>query len=127
MKATGPDALAARLTELGGEIRLNSPVTEIVTQAGQAQGVRLASGELLAARSVIAAVHPKVALHLVTPGAIERRYLTRVDLAPTNGHGGSPMKIDIALRGQVSATHHEARMTTGKTTLSGWPRKRRYR
>lgn len=107
------DALAARLTELGGEIRLNSPVTEIVTQAGQAQGVRLASGELLAARSVIASVHPKVALHLVTPGAIERRYLTRVDLAPTNGHGGSPMKIDIALRGQVSATHHEAQRSDG--------------
>ena len=107
------DALASRLKELGGEIRLNAPVVEIVTQNGQAQGVRLASGELLAARSVIAAVHPKVALKMVTPGAIERRYLTRVDLAPTNGHGGSPMKIDIALSGQVRAIHHEAKRTDG--------------
>ena len=107
------DALAARLMELGGEIRLNAPAAEIVARDGQAQGVRLASGEVLEARSVIAAVHPRVALHMVTPGAIERRYLTRVDLAPANAHGGSPMKIDVALRGQVRASHHEALRADG--------------
>ena len=107
------NALAARLTELGGEIRLNTPVAEIVAKNGQAQGVRLASGEVLTSRSVIAAVHPRVALHMVTPGAVERRYLTRVDLAPANGHGGSPMKIDIALSGQVRASRHEALRSDG--------------
>lgn len=75
--------------------------------------MRLASGELLKARTVIAAVHPKVALHMVTPGAVERRYLTRVDLAPANAHGGSPMKIDIALKGQVRASRHEALRSDG--------------
>lgn len=107
------DALAARLKELGGEIRLNARVAEIVARDGQAQGVRLASGEMLQARSVIAAVHPRVALHMVTPGEIERRLLTRVDLAPANGHGGSPMKIDIALKGQVRASRHEAMRPDG--------------
>jgi phytoene dehydrogenase-like protein len=88
-------------------------VAEIVAHNGEAQGVRLASGEVLKSRSVIAAVHPKVALHMVTPGAVERRYLTRVDLAPANGHGGSPMKIDIALSGQVRASRHEALRSDG--------------
>jgi phytoene dehydrogenase-like protein len=105
---TLPNALAARLAELGGEIRLNAPVAEIIAQNGETQGVRLASGEVLKSRSVIAAVHPKMALNMVTPGAVERRYLTRVNLAPANGHGGSPMKIDVALSGQVQASRHEA-------------------
>jgi phytoene dehydrogenase-like protein len=105
---TLPDALAARLKELGGEVRVSTPVAEIVARDGRVQGLRLGDGSLLSARSVIAAVHPRVALQMVTPGAIERRLLTRVALAPANGHGGSPMKVDLALRGQVRATRHEA-------------------
>ena len=105
---TLPDALAARLKELGGELRVNTPVAEIVARDGRVQGLRLGDGHLLQARSVIAAVHPRVALQMVTPGAIERRLLTRVALAPANGHGGAPMKVDLALRGQVRATRHEA-------------------
>ncbi len=107
------DALGARLTALGGEIRLNAPVAEILVANGKTQGVRLAGGETLTSRSVIAAIHPKVALHMVTPGAVERRYLTRIDLAPANGHGGSPMKIDVALSGQVRASRHEGQRTDG--------------
>ena len=107
------DALAARLAELGGEIRLNAPVTEIVSRGGRVQGVRLANDQMVAARSVVAAVHPKVALEMVTPGAIERRLLTRVALAPANGYGSSPMKVDVALRGQISASRHEAMRPDG--------------
>lgn len=103
-----PNALAARLAELGGEVRLNSSVAEILAQGGRVHGLRLRDGSTLGARSVIAAVHPKVALEMVTPGAIERRLLTRVALAPANGHGGAPIKVDVALRGQVRATRHEA-------------------
>jgi phytoene dehydrogenase-like protein len=105
---TLPDALAARLAELGGELRLNAPVAEIVAHDGRVQGVRLGDGSILHARSVIAAVHPKVALDMVTAGAIERRLLVRAALAPANGHGGAPIKVDLALRGQVSARRHEA-------------------
>ncbi len=107
------DALAARLAELGGTVRLNAPVAEIIARDGRTEGVRLRDGSVIGSRSVIAAVHPRVALEMVTPGAIERRLLTRVALAPANGHGGSPMKIDIALRGQVRATRHEAMRPDG--------------
>lgn len=105
---TLPDALAARLAELGGETRVNAPVAEIVVSEGGVKGLRLSDGAMIAARSVIAAVHPSVALRLVTPGAIERRLLVRAELAPTNAHGGAPVKVDVALRGQVRATRHEA-------------------
>lgn len=108
-----PDALAARLAELGGELRLNAPVAEIVASEGQIRGVRLGDGTVVAARTVVASVHPKVALEMVTPGAIPRRLLTRVALAPANAHGGSPMKVDVALRGQVRASRHEARRADG--------------
>ena len=105
---TLPDALAARLAELGGEARVNTPVAEILAQGGRVQGLRLADGTTIAARSVIAAVHPQVALKMVTPGAIERRLMVRAELAPANAHGGAPMKVDVALKGQVRATRHEA-------------------
>ncbi len=105
---TLPNALAARLTELGGETRVNAPVAEILARDGRVQGLRLGDGTHITARSVIAAVHPQVALKMVTPGAIERRLLVRAELAPANGHGGAPMKVDVALRGQVRATRHEA-------------------
>jgi phytoene dehydrogenase-like protein len=108
-----PDALAARLAELGGETRVNSPVTEILVKEGRVQGLRLGDGSTIAARCVIAAVHPSVALKMVTPGVIERRLLVRAELAPTNAHGSAPMKVDVALRGQVRATRHEAQRPDG--------------
>ena len=82
-----PDAMAARLKELGGETLTNASVAEIVAQGGKVQGVRLEDGRVIQARAVIASCHPKVALEMVTPGAIERRLLTRVAMAPANAHG----------------------------------------
>ena len=110
---TLPDALASRLAELGGDARVNAPVAEIVAKGGRVQGLRLVDGSVIAARSVIAAVHPSVALKMVTPGAIERRLLVRAELAPSNAHGGAPVKVDVALRGQVRATRHEAQRPDG--------------
>ncbi|WP_079433713.1 NAD(P)/FAD-dependent oxidoreductase [Zoogloea sp. LCSB751] len=102
------NALTARLTELGGEIRLATPVKEIVAEGGRTTGVRLRDGSLIKAKAVVASIHPKMALEMVTPGALERRVLTRIALAPANGHGASPLKVDVALRGQVQYRRHEA-------------------
>lgn len=107
------DALAARLRELGGEILLSSPVAEILANRGRARGVRLADGRLIEARTVIASLHPKMALEMVTPGALDRRTLIRVALAPSNAHGASPMKVDVALSGQVAYSRHETMRPDG--------------
>lgn len=102
------NAMVARLDELGGSLILNAPVAEIVAQDGRATGVRLKDGRLIAAAAVVASIHPKTAFDLVTPGALDRRAMTRVALAPANAHGGAPLKVDVALRGQVTVKRHQA-------------------
>jgi len=110
---TLPNALAARLKELGGDVMVSAPVAEIVAQVGHATGVRLKDGRLVQARAVVASVHPKVALEMVTPGAIERRLLVRAGLAPANGHGAAPLKVDVALRGKAQVSRHQALRADG--------------
>lgn len=107
------NALAARLRELGGEIMVSAPVAEIIAKDGRATGVRLKSGGILHAKAVIASVHPKMALEMVTAGALDRHTLTRVALAPANAHGASPLKVDVALSGQIGYSRHEAKRTDG--------------
>ncbi len=46
-------ALAELLVRLGGDLRLNAPVAEILCDSGGLRGVRLASGRELAARQVV--------------------------------------------------------------------------
>ncbi len=102
-----PEAMASRLKSLGGQMRVNASVEEIVTEKGQVRGVRIESGEFIKSKAVIGACHPKVALNLVTDGEIERKYLKRVDSTPCAQHGSSPFKIDIALNGKAVFEHHQ--------------------
>lgn len=110
---TFPNALEARLKELNGEVRISSVVTEIVAEQGQISGVVLEDGTHLCAKVVIAAIHPKTAFELVTPGAFDRKVMTRVALAPANAHGAAPMKIDMALNSQISYAKLEAKRGDG--------------
>jgi len=69
-----PDALATRITELGGEIRLRAPVTQVLLEHGRAAGVRLASGEEISAGAVIAAnALRQTLLDLVPAGSLPPR------------------------------------------------------
>lgn len=107
------NAMAARLRELGGEIITSASVVEIIADQHATRGVRLADGRIFHARAVIASCHPKIALELVTPGRIEKRLLTRIGQAPANAHGASPLKIDMALRGQISLKRFEEKRGDG--------------
>ena len=108
-----PNAMVSRLQELGGEVMTSAPVAEIIAEKGSVTGVRLEDGRVINAKVVIASCHPKMALDMVTEGAIERRLLTRVAMAPANAHGASPLRVDVALRGQVSVKRHEAKRADG--------------
>jgi len=101
------NAFASRLKEVGGDLLLSTRVTEIVAEDGNVKGIKLEDGRELSAKVVVASIHPKQALEMVTPGTLDRRTLTRVSLAPANAHGASPMKVDLALSGQVSYKRHE--------------------
>ena len=62
----GPGALAAAVADVaraaGADIRTDVRVTQIVTENGAAAGVLLANGDTLQARTILAAVSPKLAL-----------------------------------------------------------------
>jgi phytoene dehydrogenase-like protein len=107
------NAMAGRLQELGGEVLLQASASEIVAKGGVVTGVRLEDGRFISARSIITCIHPKFALELVTPGALDRRVLTKVALAPANAHGASPLKVDVALSAPISVARHEARRPDG--------------
>lgn len=102
------DALRSRFEELGGTVMTSASVAEIVAVDGKVRGVRLVDGQEFHARAVVASCHPKVALEMVTPGAIEQQLLTRVAMAPANAHGAGPVKLDLALNGQISVPRFEA-------------------
>ncbi|GAA7766926.1 dehydrogenase [Cupriavidus sp. SHE] len=101
------NAMASRLSELGGDVVTSAKVSEILASRGRVRGVRLADGREFGARAVIGSCHPKVTLELVTPGQIEPRLLTRIAHAPANAHGASPVKVDMALSGQISLKRFE--------------------
>ncbi len=90
--------MQARLEELGGQVLVSASVSEIVARDGLIKGVKLADGRQFTARAVIAGCHPKPALDMVTPGEIPKHLLTRIAMAPANGKGSGPLKIDVALR-----------------------------
>ncbi|CAM3814481.1 Phytoene dehydrogenase-related protein [Pseudomonas synxantha] len=102
------NALQARLEELGGQVLVSASVSEIVSKDGQVKGVKLADGRSFTARAVIAGCHPKPALEMVTAGEIPRHLLTRIAMAPANAKGSGPLKVDVALRGQISLPRFEA-------------------
>jgi phytoene dehydrogenase-like protein len=108
-----PNAMASRLKELGGEVLTSVTVAEIQAASGKVTGVRLQDGRVIQAKAVIASCHPKMALELVTPGALDRRLLTRVGLAPANAHGAAPVKVDVALRGLVDVSRLNAKRPDG--------------
>ncbi len=53
------NAIASAARALGAEIRTEAPVARINTRAGRVTGVTLASGEEIAAATVIATTHPQ--------------------------------------------------------------------
>jgi phytoene dehydrogenase-like protein len=102
------NAMQARLEELGGQVLVSASVSEIVARDGQVQGVKLADGRQFSASVVIAGCHPKPALEMVTPGQIPKHLLTRIAMAPANAKGSGPLKVDVALSGQISLPRFEA-------------------
>ena len=101
---TGLVAGFARLFgELGGEIRLDSKVANIIVENNTAMGVRLFNGEELRAdHGVLANCAPQVALgELLEEGVLDEQMRRRVEFIPANSVDVAPFKIDIAAGGRL--------------------------
>jgi phytoene dehydrogenase-like protein len=85
-------ALAARLREDGGRIRLGDGARRIEAQGGRVSAVITASGERLRTKAVVSACHVLTTLELAA-GALPRRLTERAPRAVRVGNG-----IGVALR-----------------------------
>lgn len=89
--------LEQQLLAAGGEVRLDSAVTEITVVDGRVTGVVLASGEAIEAATVVSAVAPDLTLNtFVTAGAVSPELSTRLGRID---HRGSYVQMHFALDG----------------------------
>ena len=73
-------AMARSAEAHGAEIRLNSPVEQVVVDGGRASGVRLANGDVISARTVISNADPQRSmLQLLPPGAIDAKLTAKLE------------------------------------------------
>ena len=98
-------ALVSYLHSLGGTIRTEAEVAEIVTRGGRVAGLRLAGGEGMDTNIVIADVMPG-ALAALTVGALPGSYAGRLRRYRP---GSATLKVDWALNGPIPWSAAEAR------------------
>jgi phytoene dehydrogenase-like protein len=104
-----PDALERRLVSMGGRVETGTPVAEILIAGDRAVGVRLADGRDIRADIVLAACDPKTTLQRLLPaGALSRAEQRRIDAVPVKNMGIGQGKVDLALKGKLSMTRHQA-------------------
>lgn len=103
-----PDALQRCLLAAGGEIRVSSPVGDILLDGKRAHGVRLQSGEEIRSRAVLTACNVKTALNeMLPPDVFDERMRERVRQIPTTRTGAATFKLDVAVKGQLRLPRHE--------------------
>jgi phytoene dehydrogenase-like protein len=90
-------AMAAAVTELGGEIRTSCEAVGIKVKDGVATGVILANGDEIESQAVISNPDPKrTLLRLVEPQHLDPGFLQKLQHYRMNG---SVAKVNLALRG----------------------------
>jgi len=91
------DALASRITELGGTVRTGVRVTGISVDGGVARGVTTATGEQISARYVVSNADPFQTFHtLVGKEKSPAEILQRIDeLDPSNSLVGVYLGLDV--------------------------------
>ncbi len=108
-------AMARACEEAGVEISLEAPVAKVLTEGGKVAGVRLASGEEIAAGIVAANVGPALLYRqMVDTADMPADFKRRIDTFKT-GSGTFRMNVALSelpdftvLRGKEKAEHHTA-------------------
>jgi phytoene dehydrogenase-like protein len=106
-------AMAKAAAERGVDIRVNSPVREVLVEAGRAAGVVTEKGEAIRARTVISNLNPKLLYgSLIDPNALPQDFRERIAHWRC-GSGTFRMNVALselpdftALPGRSLAEHH---------------------
>jgi phytoene dehydrogenase-like protein len=101
-----PDALAARATGHGAQIRCGATVEQVLVRHRRVAGVRLAGGEEIAAGAVLTTVSAAVLARMLPAGALPGGLHRRLAIWR---YGTGAFKVDYALAGPVPWTAAEAR------------------
>jgi phytoene desaturase len=98
------DAMAGVAEHSGAEIHLNSPVRQILTGDGKAQGVELESGDRIEADDVVVnADFGYAASHLFAPGALKKYTPAKLDRLKLSC---STFMLYLGLDKRYNAPHH---------------------
>jgi phytoene dehydrogenase-like protein len=107
------EAMARAAAARGVEIRVSSPVREVIVESGRAAGVVLDSGESLRAACIVSNLNPKLLYgRMIDPAALDRSFLDRISRWRC-GSGTFRMNVALSelpdfnvLPGKVLAEHH---------------------
>jgi phytoene dehydrogenase-like protein len=107
------DAIAIAARGFGAEIRTDAPVANISVEDGRATGVRLESGEELAANTVVSNADPRATFNrLLDPRTLGTKLLQHVANIKFKGSG---LRIHLALSGLPKFTS----LSTGSDSSDG--------
>lgn len=71
-------AMAAACVEAGVDVRLNSPVAEVLTEKGRAVGAATEAGEVVRGRAVVSNLHPRLLFDKVDPAIVPEDFRARI-------------------------------------------------
>ncbi|HME40604.1 MAG TPA: NAD(P)/FAD-dependent oxidoreductase [Steroidobacteraceae bacterium] len=108
-------AMAQAAAERGVDIRVDSPVREVLVEGGRAAGVVTATGEVFRARSVVSNLNPKLLFEsLIDPAHLPQDFRERISHWRC-GSGTFRMNVALSelpdfavLPGRAPAEHHTA-------------------
>jgi phytoene dehydrogenase-like protein len=109
------EAMAKAVCEKGAEIRVSSPVSQVLVEKGRAIGVVTEKGEIIRAKAIIANVTPKLLYQeLIDPAVLPAAFNARI---ATWRCGSGTFRMNVALAelpdftalpGRTRAEHHTA-------------------
>jgi len=110
------EAFVSQFAKLGGSLICNDPAVAILAEGKEVAGVRLASGRVLKASRIVAAVHPKAVLAMLPEGAVKPRQARRIlSLVETEGLFAVAVVVDA--RTHPALPHNIYRLHTDR---EGW-------
>lgn len=100
------DALTAKIRTMGGEVRLNSPVTELIERNGQISEVVINTGERFSCDCVISNAHPNATLSLIKESvSIRKIYRSRINRLQ-NSTGAFTVNVKLKPEAMLYRNHN---------------------
>jgi phytoene dehydrogenase-like protein len=110
------EAFVTRFKDLGGALLCGDPAAAILASGNAIQGIRLASGKMLAAPRIVAAIHPKAVLTMLPDGAVMPRHARRImRLDDTGGLFAAHVVLDAATH--PAQSHNVYRLSADRDGL----------